>query len=113
MALTAKQIYDLDNCMVAGQNVALGTLLNSIITGAAGGGVVRGSYTVLAADDTANKIVIASGLAAIIGWSVAIYRSGVDVTNNAVITVVSTTNLQIADSTYQATAGDVVKYIIW
>lgn len=33
MALTAKQIYDLNHMNVAAQNVQLGTLLNKLITG--------------------------------------------------------------------------------
>jgi hypothetical protein len=33
MALTTKQIYDLDNSMVAAQNVSLGTVLNDVLFG--------------------------------------------------------------------------------
>lgn len=36
MALTAKQIYDLNHMNVAAQNVQLGTLLNKLITGGGG-----------------------------------------------------------------------------
>ena len=36
MALTAKEIYDLNNMNVAAQNVQLGTLINKIIAGGGG-----------------------------------------------------------------------------
>lgn len=38
MALTAKEIYDLNHMNVAAQNVQLGTILNKLITGGGGGG---------------------------------------------------------------------------
>ena len=36
MALTAKEIYDLNNMNVAAQNVQLGTLINKLIAGSGG-----------------------------------------------------------------------------
>lgn len=36
MALTAKEIYDLNNMNVAAQNVQLGTLINKLIAGGGG-----------------------------------------------------------------------------
>ena len=36
MALTAKEIYDLNNMNVAAQNVQLGTLINKLIAGVGG-----------------------------------------------------------------------------
>jgi hypothetical protein len=57
--LTAKEIYDLDNSMVAAQNVSLGTVLNGLLTssGSSGVKVVGGSFTPSTADT-----VVASGL---------------------------------------------------
>lgn len=115
MALTAKEIYDLNNENVAAQNVALGTTLSAILSGTVAGGVVRGSYTAVSGDDVNNYMQIASGLAAIAGWMVQVYRAGVNVMADAVVTVQSTTSLRVADggATYVVTAGDVLKYMIW
>jgi hypothetical protein len=57
--LTTKEIYDLDNSMVAAQNVHLGTVLNGLLTssGSSGLKVVGGSFTPSTADT-----VVASGL---------------------------------------------------
>jgi|WetSurSiteA1Bulk_404760.scaffolds.fasta_scaffold00089_9 hypothetical protein len=46
MALTTKEIYDLNNSMVAAQNVELGTVLDALITssGSSGAKVVSGSF---------------------------------------------------------------------
>ncbi len=59
MALTSKEIYDLDNSMVAAQNVALGTKLDALLTssGSSGVRVVSGSFIPTTADT-----VVASGL---------------------------------------------------
>lgn len=40
MALTAKEIYDLNHMNVAAQNVQLGTILNKLITGGGGAGAI-------------------------------------------------------------------------
>lgn len=59
MALTTKEIYDLNNSMVAAQNVALGTKLDALLTssGSSGVKIVSGSFTPTTADT-----VVASGL---------------------------------------------------
>jgi hypothetical protein len=46
MALTTKEIYDLNNSMVAAQNVALGTKLDALLTssGSSGVKIVSGSF---------------------------------------------------------------------
>jgi hypothetical protein len=46
MALTTKEIYDLNNSMVAAQNVALGTKLDALLTssGSTGARIVSGSF---------------------------------------------------------------------
>ena len=46
MALTTKEIYDLNNSMVAAQNVALGTKLDALLTssGSVGVRIVSGSF---------------------------------------------------------------------
>lgn len=124
MAWTTKQIYDLDNMNVAAQNVALGTTLSdlgafdvSTISGEVDAlqaqAIVRGKYTVTAGNASANLATISTGVT-VAGYIVQIYRSGVNVTADAVIGS-STTNITVADgsSTYNVTAGDIVMWIAW
>lgn len=78
-----------------------------------------GSYTVIAADATANlkDINLASAFDTDLptGAIVQIFRSNVDVTGDAVITLTKATKvLRVADgSTYNMTAGDVINYIVF
>ena len=54
MALTAKEIYDLNNMNVAAQNVQLGTLINKLI---AGGGGAADIYWQNLDEDTRRRIM--------------------------------------------------------
>lgn len=54
MALTAKEIYDLNNMNVAAQNVQLGTLINKLI---AGGGVAADIDWQNLDEDTRRRIM--------------------------------------------------------
>lgn len=91
------------------------TQLN-IQTGTVNLGVVLGgfkTYTVTSADVTATQSTLASGLTAINGYIVQIYRAGVLLTGQTV--TVSTTNLLISTNgtTYVLTAGDIINYYIY
>lgn len=78
-----------------------------------------GSYTVVTADATANlkdiSVAKAFDTDLPIGCLVQIYRSNVNVTGDAVITLTpSTKTLRVADgSTYNMTAGDVINYMVY
>ena len=70
-----------------------------------------GSYTMLAADATANLKDITTGLSTITGLALLVLRAGVNVLGDAVVTITGGT-VRIADgSTYNTTANDVVKWI--
>lgn len=63
MALTTKEIYDLDNSMVAAQNVELGTVLNALISSSGSTGalkVVSGTVS-----PSSPSTIVASGLSVI------------------------------------------------
>jgi hypothetical protein len=79
---------------------------------AAGG--VSGTYTVTEADNTANQINITTGLAdfTLTKSAVSIYRSGSEVLTARTLSKQSGGVLRIADSTYQATAGDIVNWAV-
>lgn len=104
MALTSKQIKDLNNSMKAAQAVSLGTLLN----------YAKSSYTATAGNATAGTMTIPTGLTSVTGFNAQIYRAGVNVTADASFTI-SSGDLVVADGsvTYSVTAGDVVYYIAW
>lgn len=117
MALTAKQIADLNGAMEANRLAGVGTLLSSLddsATALEAQALVRGSYTAVADDATANEAVIATGLDAIAGFIVQIFRAGVNVMEDAIVTA-SGGNLSVADgaATYAVTANDVINYIVW
>lgn len=104
MALTTKQITDLNDSMSAMQNAQVGNLLD----------MVRGIYTATSDDATANEKSITTGKTTATAFIVQIYRSGVDVTADAIITLTSGV-LKVADggATYVLTAGDKITYFVF
>jgi hypothetical protein len=76
--------------------------------------VKRGVHTVTGGEATANAAAIATGLAAATGFIVQVYRAGVNVMADAVVTLAGGT-LTIADgaSTYNMTAGDVINWNVF
>jgi hypothetical protein len=72
----------------------------------------RGSYTVVTADDTAGEVDINTGKADATTFMVQIFRAGVDVKSDAVVTIADGV-LTIADgaSTYDLTADDVIVWL--
>lgn len=109
MALTTKEIYDLNNSMSAAQNVALGTKLDALLSQA----VTMGTYTATAGNATANEMEINTGVSSATKFIVQIFRSGVNVMEDAVVTMADGI-LTIADgsATYAVTAGDIVFFIV-
>lgn len=117
MSLTASEIARLDKMCPVAQGSTLGTELGTMQTNitnlqAVAGG--SGEYTVLSADDTAGTVDIDTGLTAIAGFIVQIYRAGVNVMQDAVVTVTGGV-MTVADgaSTYALTADDVINYMVW
>lgn len=103
MTLTASEISKLNSMCKVAQLTSLGSELG-----------VKGTYTAVAQDATDNDMVIATGLSAISGWFVQIYRSGVNVMEDAIVTA-SGGDLTVSDGgvTYAVTAGDVLMYLVW
>lgn len=75
--------------------------------------VAFGQYVVIAADDTANQINITTGLTDfdLANSAVLIFRAGAEITTAKTISKQAGGVIRIADSTYQATVGDVVNWI--
>jgi len=79
--------------------------------GVAQSGCVRAAkYTVVTADDTANKITVTTGLTTVTSFNYHILRAGVNVSSAEVVTFAAGV-VTITDSTYAATAGDVLYWI--
>lgn len=79
--------------------------------GSNGETVRGGTYTMVAGDATANLKDITTGLTTITGLSLLVLRAGVNVLGDAVVTVTAGV-VRIADgSTYNTTAGDVVRWV--
>jgi len=76
MALTAKQIYDLNNSMVAAQNVNLGTVLSWLV------GSLNASGSLV---PTAARTVVTTGLTTVTGATVSL--SGSPTSDNTYDTV--------------------------
>lgn len=121
MALTAKQVHDLNNAMEANRRANVGSMLSGLDDNMAGViqqiidmSIVRGSYIATADDVTAGGAEIATGLAQISGFIVQIFRAGVIVTEDSAIGV-DEGDLLVADGavTYDITADDVINYIVW
>lgn len=114
MALSADQITKLNTMCPVAQGTTIGTAIGALETAAtAAAGLKKGTYTVVADDDTANSKSIATGLAAIAGFIVQVYRAGV--VQSSIKVTVSSGNLVVADNaaTYVLTTGDVINWMAW
>jgi hypothetical protein len=75
--------------------------------------IVGGTYTVTAADATANSSTIKTGLTSIGAKIVQVLDSGNNVVTSDADVTVSGGNIVVADgSTYNTTAGYIVNYIV-
>ena len=75
------------------------------------GGLTVATYTVVAADATANLVALTLDVPAINFFNVRFLRAGVDVTGDAIITAsgkVLTITEEATTPTYVLTAGDVI-----
>ena len=73
-----------------------------------------GSHTVTAAEASANAAAINTGKPAASAWQVQVFRSGVNVMADAVVTL-SGGVLTVADggATYNMTTGDIIHWQVW
>ena len=117
MAITESQKGKINKMNRAAQDTLMGTAIQDLQTDVAalqGLSVKAGTYSVVAADQTAGTKTIATGLGKdITGFIVQVYRSNVLV-SGATITK-SNANLTVATngSTYIVTVGDVIQYLVW
>lgn len=73
----------------------------------------HGRHVVTAAEATANQAVINTEKPSATGFMVHVWRSGVDVTGDAVVTLTAGA-LKLADgSTYNMTTGDVISWLVF
>jgi hypothetical protein len=107
MAITDAQKSALNNMCISAQNAQIGNILQNVAT------IKTGTYTVVAADQTATTVSIPVGFTAS-GFIVSILRAGKDTTSLAAISA-STTNLVVATNgaSYVLTTGDVINYIVY
>lgn len=119
MALTAKQILQMNRMNRAAQNASLGTLVGSLegTAGQISSAFTTGSYTAVAADASASRMIIATGATGIAGFLVQVYTSG---SLKSTIKVISSgSNLTVsAGSAVSSTipaiaAGDVANWIVY
>lgn len=92
----------------AAQDATLGTALQDLQNAS----VVRGTYTVVAADQTAGYKTIDTGVT-INGFIVQVYRANILLASYKVTT--TTTNLKVETNStdYVLSTNDVIKYIVW
>ena len=111
MALTAAQVILLNNMCISAQNVSLGTAIQTLETAEAG--VARGTHLVTAGEETAGTLDIVTGLAAIVGFVVQVYRA--DILLDSYTVTAATGTLTVADNstTYVVTENDVINYIAY
>jgi len=102
MTISTAQEGNINKSMKALQDVSFGSVLAS-----------RGIHTVTAGEQTANTLDITTTFTAATGFIVQIYRAGVNVTEDSIISL-SSGVLTVADGgvTYSVTTGDVVNYML-
>jgi hypothetical protein len=72
-----------------------------------------GTYTVIAADDSANKAMINTGKADAVGCIVQVLRSGVDIGTDAKFSVAAGVISVEDGSTYKVSVNDVINWIVF
>lgn len=110
MAITDGVKAKLNKMNRAAQDATLGTAIQDLQTAVAG--IVKGSYTAIAADQTAGYKVINTGIT-ITGWVVQVYRASILLASYKV--TATTTNLKIETNStdYVMGTNDVIKYIVF
>jgi len=103
MTITTAQKTHLNKSMRSAQDVELGSRI-----------AARGAYTVVAADDTAGTVDIDTGFTNGEAFLVQIFRAGVNVMDDAVVSLAAGV-LTVADggATYALTADDVINYLVF
>lgn len=108
MAWTTKQKKDLNRSSTANQNVSLGTTLGNLF---GAGNVVSASHTVTAAEMSASRIVLTTGLTAVTGFYNSYLRSGSPLSPTWASGSVAGTITIVNSASASPTTGDVAGYM--
>jgi hypothetical protein len=110
MAITDKNKTRLNKMNRAAKDAELGTIIQTAQNAIAA--VVRGTYTAVAADQTAGYKTINTGIT-ISGFIVQVYRADILLADYKV--TATTTNLKVETNStnYVMTTGDKIYYVTW
>ena len=111
MAYTAKQINDLNRMNRASQNVSLGTELSGVNDLMGAGALVSASHTVTAAEMSASRIVLTTGLDAVAAFFPTYLRSGSPLSPTWTSGSVAGTITVHNSTSASPTTGDVLAYL--
>ncbi len=108
MAFTSKEINDLNRMRTPAQNVGLGTILSNLMNF---GNIVSGSHTVTTAEMSASRVVLDTGLDAVVGFFPTYLSSGSPVSptwaSGSVAGIITITKSTSASPT----VGDIAAYL--
>jgi hypothetical protein len=110
MAISNDVASKLNKMNKSAQDAVLGTAFQTLQTNTAK--VVRGTYAVIAGDQTAGYKTINTGVT-ISGFIVQVYRAGILLSSYKV--TATTTNLKVETNStdYVISTGDVINYTVW
>lgn len=111
MAYTAKQINDLNRMNRASQNVSLGTELSGVNDLMGAGALVSASHVVTAAEMSASRVVLTTGLDAVSAFFPTYLRSGSPLSPTWASGSVAGTITVHNSATASPTTADVLAYI--
>lgn len=94
----------------AAQDATLGTALQNLQTFKEG--IVKGTYTAIAADQTAGYKTINTGIT-INGFIVQVYRANILLASYKVTSTTTNLKVETNSSNYVMTTGDVINYIVF
>ena len=110
--ITAAQATKLNKASRANKDALLGTVVRNL-QGYVG---ASGSYTVVAGEASASRVVITTGMAAVNGWMVGGRRSGSPLTYNVTSGSVGGTLLVVNPTGISASpiaAGDIISWLVF
>ena len=110
MALTAKQIKQLNKMNRSASNVNLGSVINTLQSQSTN----SGSWYVSVAEASASAVVIQTAVPSIAGFIVQTYRSGSPILGSKVV-VTGGSNITITSGSpsYVVSGSDVINYIVF
>lgn len=111
MAITNAQKEILNKMCISAQSVSLGTELQA--TQATVEGTETGTHVVTGAEATAETLDIVTGITAISGFIVQVYRAGILLGSYDVTATAGTLTIANNSTTYVLTENDVINYFVF